>query len=135
MAEAKHKEQLLGLMHMGADTEVIEEGFYLGHSETRGFIMLCPALRDFVAGELGKEAALLKEDRKYREERQGLVEKVKKPKPKKTGKGLYPDDGKGVKERRRTKVTAPMVPMQPSPAKGRPAKAKTMRVDPLFSPL
>ena len=124
MAEAKHKEQLLGLMHMGADTEVIEEGFYLGHSETRGFIMLCPALRDFVAGELGKEAALLKEDRKYREERQGLVEKVKKPKPKKTGKGLYPDDGKGGKGKTAVKGDGADGADAAKPGKGKTGKGK-----------
>ena len=44
---------------------------YLGTEERRGGALLAPSLRAYVAGELGKEAAILKEKRKARDARGG----------------------------------------------------------------
>jgi hypothetical protein len=44
-------------------------GHYLGTEERRGGALLAPSLRAYVAGELGKEASILKEKRKARESR------------------------------------------------------------------
>ena len=40
-----------------------------GTGETRGLIMVCPSLEEYVAAEMHKEAATAKERRKLREER------------------------------------------------------------------
>ena len=43
--------------------------FYMGVGERRGGAMIAPSLQQFVAGEIGREAAILKEKRKAREAR------------------------------------------------------------------
>ena len=42
---------------------------YLGTGRTRGLLMVCPLLEDWVAGELSRETAAAKERRKLREEK------------------------------------------------------------------
>ena len=55
---------------MPTGNSVDEDSFlYMGTGRTRGLIMICPALEEFVAQELAKEAATAKERRKLREER------------------------------------------------------------------
>ena len=47
-----------------------DEQLYLGTGKTRGLLMVCPALEDYVAAELHRESSAAKERRKMREERQ-----------------------------------------------------------------
>ena len=68
LAELKHRDKLAGALSTG--NSVDEDSFlYMGTGRTRGLIMVCPALEEFVAQELAKEAATAKERRKLREER------------------------------------------------------------------
>ena len=53
---------------------------YMGTGKTRGLLCVSPALETFVAGELAKETATMKERRKAREEKLA-------PAPKATPKG------------------------------------------------
>eukprot|EP00974_Lingulodinium_polyedra_P087967 8530811-Lingulodinium_polyedra.AAC.1 len=67
MAEYRHRERVLsGAVHdeLGEDARL-----YLGLGETRGMAMIAPALLQHVAEESAKEAAVMKERRKLREER------------------------------------------------------------------
>ena len=66
MIELKHKDRLISSGNGGVEDD---QHLYLGTGQTRGLIMLAPALEEWVAGELGKEASAAKERRKMREER------------------------------------------------------------------
>ena len=56
-----------------------DEHLYLGTSETRGMLMVCPSLASFVSEQLRADASVLKERRKLREER--LLNRDKEAKP------------------------------------------------------
>lgn len=66
LIELKHKSRVLCVR--GSEVEE-DEHLYMGTGETRGLLMIAPALEEFVAGELGRQAAAAKERRKMREER------------------------------------------------------------------
>ena len=68
MAEYRHKEKVLSRIG-GADDLLEDEHLYMGTSETRGMLMVSPLLVHHVSEELHREAAVLKERRKLREER------------------------------------------------------------------
>jgi len=53
----------------GAAPSDMDAHLYLGGGFSRNQICVCPALREWIASELQKEAAVLKERRKAREER------------------------------------------------------------------
>ena len=57
---------------LARDTSSSATLLLLGTNETRGQLMFCPQLEAYVAGEFGKEGAVLKERRKLKEEK-GLV--------------------------------------------------------------
>ena len=65
MIELRHKEKVCG-GRLGGTVEE-DSHLYLGTGRTRGLLMVCPALEEHVATELGKEATA-KERRKIREE-------------------------------------------------------------------
>jgi len=67
LAEIKHKQALVEYSVGSSGHE--DEHLYLGTSETRGLLMVAPELETFVASELTKEAAVMKEKRKLREEK------------------------------------------------------------------
>ena len=65
--ELKHRGRIV---HFDRDLTVDDdEHLYLGAGKTRGFLMIAPALEDYVSGELQRETAASKERRKMREER------------------------------------------------------------------
>ena len=65
MAEWRHRERILG-----QHDELFDDQFlYMGAGETRGLLMVCPDLQDHINQELHREANVLKEKRKVREER------------------------------------------------------------------
>lgn len=66
LIELKHKSRVLSTR--GSEVEE-DEHIYVGAGESRGLLMIAPALEEFVAAELGREAAAAKERRKMREER------------------------------------------------------------------
>ena len=58
-----------------------EDSFlYLGSGKTRGLLAVSPQLEEYVASELSKETATLKERRKARGERPGGPQSKKEPK-------------------------------------------------------
>ena len=66
LTELKHRDRVVS-----ADFKVeSDEHLYLGTGKTRGLLMVCPALEDYVAAELHRESSAAKERRKMREERQ-----------------------------------------------------------------
>ena len=67
LAEMRYRERILGRLDRVDMAD--EEYLYLGEGETRGHIMLCPSLEEYVSGEMHKEGLLMKEKRKLREER------------------------------------------------------------------
>ena len=77
MIELRHKEKVCGNQLGGTVEE--DSHLYLGTGPTRGMLMVCPALEEHVAQELGREAAAAKERRKLRQER--------KDQPKGAGRG------------------------------------------------
>ena len=66
MIEDKYSERLLAGSEISPETAHL----FLGTHSSRGNVCMSPALRDWVATELRDEAAILKERRKAREERQ-----------------------------------------------------------------
>eukprot|EP00959_Pyramimonas_sp_CCMP1952_P467302 9491354-Pyramimonas_sp.AAC.1 len=66
LAEWRHRERLL---KSSGDEYLEDEYLYMGTSETRGLLMVCPTLVEHIQAELHKEATLMKEKRKLREER------------------------------------------------------------------
>ena len=66
MVELKYKAKAIGATgdDFGAD-----DFLYMGTGPTRGMLMVCPQLEEFVAAEMSKEGAVLKERRKLTEER------------------------------------------------------------------
>ena len=64
--ELRHKEKVCDGRLGGAVEE--DSHLHLDTERTRGLLMVCPALEEHVASELGKEAAAAKERRKIREE-------------------------------------------------------------------
>ena len=72
LAEYRLKDRILGSRAgsaLGGDVD--EDGYlYLGTSETRGMLMIAPTLTSHISEELHREATILKERRKLREERQ-----------------------------------------------------------------
>ena len=64
MVELRHREKILGSGAIDDDAFL-----YMGTGRTRGLLMVCPALEEYVAAELAKETAAAKERRKLREER------------------------------------------------------------------
>ncbi|CAK0814155.1 unnamed protein product [Prorocentrum cordatum] len=69
MIEYKYRDRYLHRVGAAGDDLADDEHIYLGTSETRGLMMISPALSSYVADELQKEASVLKERRKVREER------------------------------------------------------------------
>lgn len=67
MLELRDKELITGSAFGGSVDEYLH--LYLGTGRTRGLMMVSPELEEFVASELGREAAAAKERRKLREER------------------------------------------------------------------
>jgi len=53
--------------------DAVESSLYLGTSETKGNLCICPALQEWIAEQLKAEAAVAKERRKARDERAGRV--------------------------------------------------------------
>ena len=74
--EEKYRDRLLGSL----GEEDSERHLFHGASGTRGNLCIAPALQKFIAEEMAKESAVLKERRKAREERSVA-------RPKKAGKG------------------------------------------------
>ena len=70
MVELKYRDRVVKLSPTGGVED--DEHLYMGTGLTRGLLMICPDLEDWVAGELQREASAAKERRKMREER-GLV--------------------------------------------------------------
>ena len=68
LAELKHKDS--SMRGSSADDLSEDAYLYMGTGETRGLLMINPALEDFVAAELHKEQQVMKGRRKLREERQ-----------------------------------------------------------------
>ena len=67
MVELRHREKVIGT---GGGVTVDDDAFlYMGTGRTRGLLMVCPALEEYVASELQKETAAAEERRKLREER------------------------------------------------------------------
>eukprot|EP00959_Pyramimonas_sp_CCMP1952_P242489 5068354-Pyramimonas_sp.AAC.1 len=68
LAECRYKHRLLR-----TDSQIVnilqDEFLYLGVGETRGQLMLCPLLEEYVASELHRESTIAKESRKLNEER------------------------------------------------------------------
>ena len=66
MVEKKYKDR----MQSGSGGDVQSDAFlYMATSITRGVVGVCPALTEYISGELSKESSILKERRKAREER------------------------------------------------------------------
>ena len=82
LLEERHREK------KGAD-ESLDLHLYMGTtSASRGGVCVCPSLQDFISEELRKEAAVLKERRKAREERElQKGDRTKKKKGKGKGEG------------------------------------------------
>ena len=70
--ELRHRDRIIGAVGTGPDDD---SHLYLGTGKTRGLLAVCPELETWVAGELAKETATLKERRKAREERKDLPKK------------------------------------------------------------
>ena len=65
LVEEKWKDRILGK----TDGEMASEAHLFGGMMTRNTICMCPELSVWIAAELSKESAVLKERRKAREER------------------------------------------------------------------
>ena len=65
LVEEKWKDRILGK----SDGELASEAHLFGGMTVRNTLCVCPDLNSWVAGELAKESAVLKERRKAREER------------------------------------------------------------------
>ena len=78
LIELRHRENIVGSFGNNVDEDAF---LYLGSGKTRGLLAVSPQLEEYVASELSKETATLKERRKAREERHGG------PAPKKDPKG------------------------------------------------
>ena len=66
MVEWRHRDRIIGKKQ----DELFDDQFlYMGTGETRGLLMVSPALQEHINSELHREAAILKEKRKVREER------------------------------------------------------------------
>ncbi|CAK0825147.1 unnamed protein product, partial [Prorocentrum cordatum] len=68
LAEYRYKHKLLWTDGQ-VDALLQDEFLYLGVGETRGQLMICPLLEEFVASELHRESTISKESRKLNEER------------------------------------------------------------------
>ena len=66
LTEFKHREAML--RSEGGDEE--DSFLYLGVSSTRGQVMMCPELEEFVSSQLQREGSVMKERRKLTEERE-----------------------------------------------------------------
>ena len=67
VSEWRHRDRICG---QGAGDDIADDEFlFLGTSETRGMLMVCPELSDHITAELHKEATVMKERRKLRDER------------------------------------------------------------------
>jgi hypothetical protein len=67
MCEYKHRERILGRGHLDELQE--DAHLYMGTGETRGMLCISPSLLEYVTDEQHKEAAVMKERRKLRDER------------------------------------------------------------------
>jgi len=67
MAEWRHRDRVIA--RSTVEDGLDDEHLYMGTTETRGLVLMAPALADHVTSELHKEAAILKEKRKVKEER------------------------------------------------------------------
>ena len=67
LAEFKIRENILGKMERIDHTD--DEYLYLGQDQTRGQLMICRALEEYVSAEMVKEGNIMKERRKLREKR------------------------------------------------------------------
>ena len=79
LIELRHREKVVGLVGNNPDEDAF---LYLGTGRTRGLLCVCPQLEEYVASELSKETAAMKERRKAREER---TRGPNQPAPKKKG--------------------------------------------------
>ena len=66
--EEKHRDRLLQQQGLADQTD--DSHLFLGGQGTRGGCCVCPELQSWIAEQLQKESAVLKERRKAREERQ-----------------------------------------------------------------
>ena len=64
LSEFRYRDRMCGSL------ENDDDHLFMGVGETRGLIMVAPALEEFLAAQLAKESAVMKERRKMREERQ-----------------------------------------------------------------
>ena len=69
LVELRHRDRIVGTYQGTPDEDAF---LYLGTGKTRGLLCVAPALEAYVAGELSKETATLKERRKAREAKQDL---------------------------------------------------------------
>ena len=66
LTEWRYRDRIVGNFALSVDEN---EYLFMGVGDTRGLLMICPDLQEFIAAELHKESATLKEQRKIREER------------------------------------------------------------------
>ena len=77
LIEHRHRDKIVGSSGNSVDEDFF---LYLGSGKTRGLLAVSPQLEGYVASELSKETATLKERRKAREERSGGHQPKKEPK-------------------------------------------------------
>ena len=82
LIELRHRDMILGSFGISVDEDAF---LYLGVGITRGLMAVSPRFEDYVASELSKETATLKERRKTGEKRSGDAQP--KMEPKGRGKG------------------------------------------------
>eukprot|EP00959_Pyramimonas_sp_CCMP1952_P157421 3292135-Pyramimonas_sp.AAC.1 len=68
LAEMRYRDMILG--KHGGDEFAEDEFLYMGAGPTRGLVMVSLDLSDHITEQLHKEAAVMKERRKLKEERQ-----------------------------------------------------------------
>jgi hypothetical protein len=68
LVEEKHRDA--GSKKTQGDSASSDSHLYLGTTSTRGGLCICPALQDWISDELRREASVMKERRKAREERE-----------------------------------------------------------------
>jgi len=69
LLEAKEYEKHLGKQNEEVTSALVDNRLYMGVGTSRGGLCICPKLEEFLSKELASEAAVMKEQRKAREER------------------------------------------------------------------
>ena len=90
LAELRNREKILGKLERIDHAD--DEYLYLGQGQTKGQLMICPTLEEYVSAEMVKEGNILKERRKLKEER---VLNRRPPHQRKPGQGDDKGKGKG----------------------------------------